>query len=236
MAEEKTFNECYLLDLGLIDYKEALNLQEKFWEDRFKKKIKDVLMLLEHHPVFTVGMGGNFSNILVSVEELKKKGIAVYRVDRGGDVTYHGPGQLIGYPILDLKSYGLDIHSYVWKLEESIVKMLKEEYGLNAEIVKGFPGVWVKNKKIAAIGIRVKSMVTKHGFALNVNPNMKYFKMIVPCGLVGKDVTSMAEVLGREISVLEVKKKYVKYFAETFDVKVKRVSLEELLVKTIYEC
>ena len=236
MAEEKTSNECYLLNLGLIDYKEALNLQEKFWEDRFKKKIKDVLMLLEHHPVFTVGMGGNFSNILVSVEELKKKGIAVYRVDRGGDVTYHGPGQLIGYPILDLKSYGLDIHSYVWKLEESIVKMLKEEYGLNAEIVKGFPGVWVKNKKIAAIGIRVKSMVTKHGFALNVNPNMKYFKMIVPCGLVGKDVTSMAEVLGREISVLEVKKKYVKYFAETFDVKVKRVSLEELLVKTIYEC
>jgi len=114
--------------------------------------------------------------------------------------------------------------------------MLKEEYGLNAEIVKGFPGVWVKNKKIAAIGIRVKSMVTKHGFALNVNPNMKYFKMIVPCGLVGKDVTSMAEVLGREISVLEVKKKYVKYFAETFDVKVKRVNLEELLVKTIYEC
>jgi lipoate-protein ligase B len=230
VAEEKTSNECYLLDLGLIDYKEALNLQEKFWEDRFRKKIKDVLMLLEHHPVFTVGMGGNFSNILVSVEELKKKGIAVYRVDRGGDVTYHGPGQLIGYPILDLKSYGLDIHSYVWKLEESIVKMLKEEYGLNAEIVKGFPGIWVRNKKIAAIGIRVKSMVTKHGFALNVNPNMKYFKMIVPCGLVGKDVTSMAEVLGREISVLEVKKKYVKYFAETFDVKVKKVSLEELLV------
>jgi len=234
-AKERALNEIYLLDLGLVDYGEALRLQEGIWEARLKGKIRDVLILLEHPPVFTLGMGGNRLNILLPQEELEKKGIKVYRVDRGGDVTYHGPGQLVGYPILNLKANGLDVHSYIWKIEESIVEMLKEDFGLDAEIVKGFPGVWVKNKKIAAIGVRVRSMVTKHGFALNVNPNMEYFKMIIPCGLKDKDVTSMAEILEKNISVSEVKKPYIKHFSRVFNVRLRKVNPENLLSEIYLE-
>ena len=219
---------CNFVRLGRMSYEDALELQRDIAEARIDNRIEDTLLLLEHPPVITIGRSGNSKNILASREILEKEGIRLYTVDRGGDVTYHGPGQLIGYPIIDLANHGKDIHLYLYGIEKSIVALLKREYAVQTEIVQGYVGVWHSTEKIAAIGVTVKSWITTHGFALNVDPDMNHFAMIHPCGIRDKGVTSLSRILDRKVTVDEVAKKYPKYFGETFGVEMNEITLEEL--------
>lgn len=215
--------KCYYLNLGVMDYIEALDLQDKIVEARRKMLIGDVLILLEHPPVFTVGRSGRFENILVPRAVLDREGIPVYRVDRGGDVTYHGPGQLIGYFIFDITD-NKDILRFVHKVEQSIIKTLND-YAITAHPERG---VWVGDEKIAAIGMRVQEWITKHGFALNVNPNMDHFAMINPCGIKAEKITSMSKLLGRSISTSDIRPRYINHFCGVFSKNIIEISLDEL--------
>lgn len=219
---------CNFVRLGRMSYEDALELQRDIAEARIDNRIEDTLLLLEHPPVITIGRSGNSKNILASREILEKEGIRLYTVDRGGDVTYHGPGQLIGYPIIDLANHGKDIHLYLCGIEKSIVALLKREYAVQTEIVQGYVGVWHSTEKIAAIGVTVRSWITTHGFALNVDPDMNHFAMIHPCGIRDKGVTSLSRILNRKVTVDEVAKKYPKYFGETFGVEMNEITLEQL--------
>ncbi len=204
-----------IINLGLKDYQETYKIQKKLIKERFEGKIPDTLILVEHLPVFTIGKSGNKKNIHVPLERLKKEGIKIYEIDRGGDITYHGPGQIVGYPIIDLRKYERDVHLYLRKLEEVIIKLLKD-FSIEAGRIKDMTGVWVNNKKIASIGIGISKWVTYHGFSLNIDPNMKHFAMINPCGL-GKPVTSMKEQLNSKYPERrEIEEKLAGTFAEVF--------------------
>jgi lipoate-protein ligase B len=174
-----------------------------------------VLILLEHPHVYTLGRRADEEHVLADPARLAEIGAAVYRVDRGGDVTYHGPGQLVGYPILDLKAGGADVHRYVHDLEETIIRALAD-FGVEAGRSEVNPGVWVGGDKIAAIGVKVAHWITSHGFALNVDPDLAYFGEIVPCGLHDRGVTSMAKLLGRQVAVEEVAERLLARFTEAF--------------------
>lgn len=197
----------------LIEYKEGLKLQ-KLYEEKSLNSKTDFLLLLEHYPVITIGKSGNSLNILFNEDALKNKGVSVYHTDRGGDVTYHGPGQLVGYPILNLRYYKKDVKWYVKSLEEVLIKVLNE-YGIKAEIIPKLIGVWVKNKKIASIGVRIRKWITTHGFALNVNNDLTPFSYIIPCGIKDVDITSMKEVVNKEIDMKKLKKNIIKEFKST---------------------
>lgn len=218
---------CFL-DLGFRDYLEAYRIQQALNRRRAAGVIRDVLILVEHNPTLTLGRSGGFQNIVVPQEQLANQGISLYEVERGGDVTYHGPGQLVGYPILDLKPRDKDLHRYVRQLEEVIIKSLAG-YGVRAGRREGYPGVWVGREKIAALGVAVKKWVTMHGFALNISCNLEHFRLIVPCGIAGCGVTSLASLLGREPDFLQVAQLVKDKFAEVFDLELDQVSLEELL-------
>ena len=230
-------------DLGLLDYKEAWDYQESLFKEIVQTKIdnrrqnqesptKNHFLFVEHPHVYTLGKSGDFSNLLVSEEELAQKGAMFYKVNRGGDITYHGPGQIVGYPILDLDNFFTDIHKYLRLLEEMIILTLAE-YGLEAERSPGETGVWLDvgtpfARKICAMGVRASRWVTMHGFALNVNANLGYFDHMIPCGIRGKAVTSMHVELGqRLIDMQEVKDKLLKHFAQLFEaeLKIKTTSL-----------
>jgi len=186
-----------VVNLGKMDYQKALNIQEQLLSLRQEGKIDDTLLLVEHPAVITIGRRGSYSNIVVPESFLKENGIEVYEVSRGGDVTYHGPGQIVGYPVMDLNNYGKDIKAFVWNIEEVFVKLLKEQFNITAyREEKKYTGVWVDNCKITAIGIAVKKWVTMHGFAFNVNTNLDHFKWIVPCGITDKGVTSLEKLTG----------------------------------------
>ncbi len=191
----KTNRKCDVFSLGLVDYQEAWARQKELVEKRLKGEINDTLLLLEHPHLFTMGRGGGRKNILVSDKRLEEKGVSVYEVDRGGNITYHGPGQVMGYPILNLNEHGRDVHLMLRCLEEVIIKLLFD-YGVEAGRVPGYTGVWVGKEKIAAIGIGVRRWITFHGFCLNVNPDMDYFSLINPCGLIEKGVTSLQQLKG----------------------------------------
>jgi len=221
--------QCNFAQLGRISYEDALELQKKIAEARGDNRIEDTLLLLEHPPVITIGRSGNSQNILASREILEREGIQLYTVDRGGDVTYHGPGQLIAYPIINLANHGTDIHSYVYRIEQSIVGLLKREYAVETGIVQGYVGVWYGTEKIAAIGVAVRSWITTHGFALNVDPDMNHFAMIHPCGIRDRGVTSLSRILNRKVTVEEVAKKYPRCFGETFGVEMNEITLKELM-------
>jgi len=209
---EKILN---VINLGLKDYQEVYNLQREFVKKRYKGKIADTLILTEHSPVFTIGRTGSIKNILAPLEELRKEGIDIYEIDRGGDITYHGPGQIVGYPIIDLRGYQKDIHLYLRRLEEVLIQLLRN-FGIEAIRIERMSGVWVKNKKIASIGVGVSKWITYHGFCLNLNPNMSHFAMINPCGL-GKPLTSMEEQLNGELPQRrEIEEKLVSYFKKVF--------------------
>ncbi|MCD5401500.1 lipoyl(octanoyl) transferase LipB, partial [candidate division NPL-UPA2 bacterium] len=184
---------CDVFPLGLLDYQKAWDLQRELVGKRLRKEINDTLLLVEHPPLFTIGRGGNRRNILISDKHLEEKGVSVYEVDRGGDITYHGPGQIIGYPILALNEHGRDVHLMLRNLEEVIIGLLSG-YGVEALRIPGYTGVWVGKEKIAAIGIGVRRWITFHGFCLNVNPDLDYFSLINPCGLRGKKVTSLEKL------------------------------------------
>jgi len=207
-----------ILRPGRLDYKEALELQEETQRKRIEGSIPDTLILLEHFPVLTLGRRGDEQNILRSREELAAAGVSVYDVNRGGDVTYHGPGQIVGYPVMDLKEMGRDIKDYVFRIEEVFIRLLSAEFGIRAEREdKKYTGVWVGNDKITAIGIAVRQWVTMHGFAFNVNTDLSHFGWINPCGLSEKGVTSVQKLTGVEADFARVNDLVVKYFFEVFE-------------------
>lgn len=215
---------------GRIDYAEALKVQEKLLLLRQRGKIGDMLLLLEHPPVLTIGRRGSPANICLSREELETKGVAVYDASRGGDVTYHGPGQIVGYPVMDLNGHGRDIRKFVWKIEEVFIRLLKEEYGIEAGRDEGkYTGVWVGDEKVTAIGIAVKRWVTMHGFAFNVNTDLEHFKWIVPCGITDRGVTSLQKLLGRPVDFKDANEKTAAYFCEVFGLEPQTVSMEEII-------
>jgi lipoyl(octanoyl) transferase len=202
--------------LGALSYQEGLTLQQELVERRRSGEIPDQLLLLEHPPVITLGSSAQEEHLLLSASEREAKGIQLFNAGRGGDVTYHGPGQLVGYPILDLKPDRRDLHQYLRELEEVLIHALKS-FGISSHREEGLTGVWVSQGKLAAIGIRVSSgWITSHGFALNVNPDLDHFSSIVPCGIHDRPVTSMAHVLNRPIRVQDVLPVVTQSFGETF--------------------
>jgi len=207
---------CLVYDLGLVDYREGLLLQEKLLNSRKSGAIADVLLLLQHPSVFTIGRSGIVENIIVPRETLVNENIPVFHTSRGGDVTYHGPGQLVGYPILNLREGGLTAHQYVWNLEEVVIRTLAD-FGIGGQRVSGRRGVWVGEEKVCALGLRVSSEVSTHGFALNVNTNLKYFTYIIPCGIAGVSVTSVSKLLGREVDIGEIRGDLLRHFAQVFE-------------------
>ena len=209
-----TLRCCALRQLGRIDYASALQLQQQLAADRKQGLVSDQLLLLEHPHVITMGRNGHAENLLADGDILSRAGIAFYPTDRGGDVTYHGPGQLVGYPILDLRDWKRDVGAYVRAVEETIITTLAE-YGIQAGRIPKLTGVWVADRKIAAIGVHLSRWVTSHGFALNVSTDLSYFQYIVPCGLT-RPVTSMA-ALGVRASLEEVGAKLAVHFARIFD-------------------
>ena len=194
---------CGLIDLGLVPYVEALTLQRRLATLRAEDRLGDVLLLVEHPPVITLGRAGRKAHLRVPESSLPALGVGFFEVERGGDMTYHGPGQLVGYPIINLADHGRDVHRYLRQLEEVLITTLSS-FGITAARSVGRTGVWVGEGKIASLGIHVSRWVTRHGFALNVNMDLTPFDLIVPCGIQGIKVTSMAQKLSRPISVREV--------------------------------
>ncbi|MHB1335292.1 MAG: lipoyl(octanoyl) transferase LipB [Candidatus Humimicrobiaceae bacterium] len=216
--------------LGLTDYKKALEIQEKLLVLRQQDMIEDVFLLVEHPPVITVGRSGSHSNIIFSQDYLKSRGVSVYEVNRGGDVTYHGPGQIVGYMIMDLNKYGRDLHNFVGKIGEVFLRLLKDEYNINANMNRGkYTGVWVGNEKITAIGIAVKKWVTMHGFAFNVNTDLENFKWIYPCGIKDRGVTSLKQITGITHNFEKLNKNVLNYFCKVFDLKSEEKNIESLI-------
>ncbi len=203
--------------LGRIAYGEALELQRRLVEDRKADRIDDQLLLVEHPHVLTLGVRGDGgrSHILASPDALRARDVAVSEAGRGGDVTYHGPGQIVGYPILNLKPDRCDVHRYVRDLEEVLIRTASD-FGITAGRVRGLTGVWVGREKLAAIGVRISRWVTSHGFALNVTTDLSYFDLIVPCGIADRGVTSMERLVGPRINRLEVEDRLVAHFAAVF--------------------
>jgi len=212
--------ECRAAYLGLVDYQEAYRLQKKLLAQRIGGGIPDTLLLLQHPPVITVGRRGARDNILAGSELLSREGISVFETDRGGDVTYHGPGQLVGYPILDLRQHGMDVHRTVHLYEEVIIRLISR-YGLAGSRVPEYPGVWVGREKICAIGLGISKWVSFHGFALNVNTNLSHFGYITPCGITGRGVTSMSRLLGGEVAEAGVVENVIDVFGRTFDLEMR---------------
>ena len=220
-----------LFDLGNKDYKDTWDYQEELFKQIVDLKIQkrnspeiitpNYFLYVEHPHVYTLGKSGDFSNLLLSEKQLSEKGATFYKINRGGDITYHGPGQIVGYPILDLENFFTDIHKYLRFLEEAIILTLAE-YGLKTERSPGETGVWFDvgtpfARKICAMGVRASRWVTMHGFALNVNADLGYFDNIIPCGIRGKAVTSMHVELGKTVNEQEVKEKILKHFSVLFE-------------------
>jgi len=204
-----------VVSLGRTDYGRCWELQRTLLERRRDGSAGDILLLTEHDPVYTIGTSGDANHLLASAQELAQKGITVVHTDRGGDITYHGPGQLVGYPILDLHGYYLDLHRYLRDIEETVIRTLRR-FRIEGERMAEYTGVWVGGEKICAIGIRSSRWVTMHGFALNVGTDLSMFQRIIPCGIFERGVTSMREVLGREVDTNEVAGGIVEEFGAVF--------------------
>ena len=202
--------------LGIVPYDDGLRIQESAVQRLRSGDVPEQLLLLEHPHVFTLGRGADSSNILADRQQLESNSVEVHETGRGGDVTYHGPGQLVGYPIINLKPDRCDVHRYVRDIEEVLIRTIAE-FGVTGTRIAGLTGVWVGNEKIGAIGVRIARWITSHGFALNVNTDLSYFKMIVPCGITDKGVTSISRLLGREIELGDVARIASLQFAQVFD-------------------
>lgn len=215
-------------NLGRLDYKTAWDLQETLLQQGVSAKqegrtagISNYFLMVEHPPVYTLGKSGKMEHVLISEEERDKKGIEFFKINRGGDITFHGPGQIVGYPILDLEQFYTDIGRYLRELEEVIIRTLAD-YGIAAGRSKGETGVWIepdvpgRERKICAMGVRCSRWITMHGFAFNINTDLNYFNYIVPCGIQNKSVTSLQQELGREVPVAEVQEKLLGHFTAVF--------------------
>ena len=239
--------QILLQDLGTKDYKEAWEYQEELFDKiiQLKRRNKNEnlrlqtpnhFLFVEHPHVYTLGKSGDLNNLLLNEGQLKEKGIAYYKINRGGDITYHGYGQIVGYPILDLDNFFNDIHKYMRFLEETMIRVL-DEYGVKAERSKGETGVWLDvgtpfARKICALGVRSSRWVTMHGFALNVNTNLGYFDHIIPCGIRGKAVTSLEVELGKKVDIEEVKQKILIHFSQLFEAEFTRADGQGIKEKT----
>jgi lipoyl(octanoyl) transferase len=206
---------CEARWLGLVPYDDGVRLQEEAVERLRSGEAPEQLLLLEHPHVFTLGRGADSSNILADQQQLQSNSVEVHETGRGGDVTYHGPGQLVGYPIINLKPDRCDVHRYVRDIEEVLIRTVAE-FGVTGTRIPGLTGVWVGNEKIGAIGVRIARWITSHGFALNVNTDLSYFKMIVPCGITDKGVTSLSRLVGRSIDTREVAQTTALNFGRVF--------------------
>jgi lipoyl(octanoyl) transferase len=203
--------------LGRVPYADALALQRSLVDDRRAGRIDDLLLLLEHPHVLTLGVRGDGgrSHILATADALGSRGVDVHETGRGGDITYHGPGQIVGYPIMDLQPDRCDVHRYVRDIEEVLIRTASD-YGVDAGRVDGLTGVWVGRDKLAAIGVRIARWVTSHGFAFNVTTDLEYFNLIVPCGIADRSVTSLARLLGRPVDRAEVEDRIAGHFCDVF--------------------
>jgi len=234
ITEDQQNRAVIFRDLGLIDYKEAWDIQEKLFQEVIDRKVanrlrspeeqetpKHYLLFCEHPHVFTLGRSGDEANLVIKENDLPSVQATFYKNNRGGDITYHGPGQIVGYPILDLDFFFTDIHRYLRYLEEAVILTLKD-YGIDAGRIPGLTGVWldpdhkVKARKICALGVRCSRWVTMHGFAFNVNTDLNYFNYIIPCGITDKQVTSLEKELGRKVDIEEVKSKLKKNIGTLF--------------------
>jgi lipoyl(octanoyl) transferase len=204
--------------LGPVPYADALTIQRGLVEDRRAGRVGDLLLLVEHPHVLTLGVRGDGgrSHILATPDALDARGVEVHEAGRGGDVTYHGPGQIVGYPIIDLQPDRPDVHRYVRDIEEVLIRTAGD-YGVGAGRVAGLTGVWVGSAKLAAIGVRIARWVTSHGFAFNVTTDLDFFKLIVPCGIADRDVTSLERILGRAVDRREVEDRLIAHFCEVFE-------------------
>jgi len=204
--------------LGVVGYEEALALQRQLVEERRAERVPDLLLLLQHPPVITLGVKGDGgrANIVATSDRLASLGISVHETGRGGDVTYHGPGQIVGYPIVDLRPDRCDVHRYVRDVEEVMIRVCAD-YGVSADRIKGLTGAWVGAEKIGAIGVRISRWITSHGFAFNVSTDLDHFRLIVPCGISDRGVTSLENASGRRVAMTEIEDAFVRRFAQTFD-------------------
>ncbi|MHB1455947.1 MAG: lipoyl(octanoyl) transferase LipB [Armatimonadota bacterium] len=215
------------VDLGLISYTECLDLQMQIVNLRHQGIIGDVVLLLEHNPVITMGRSGGEDALLVTPERLSQAGVELYHTDRGGNITYHGPGQLVGYPIFDLKEYGKDVHLFLRNLEQVVIETIGE-FGLRGEAVPGLTGVWVDGDKISSIGVAARKWISYHGFALNVDPNLMHWALLHPCGLIGRHVTALKMLTNPCPAMIDVKSACVNSFVKVFDIELEQMSLNEL--------
>jgi len=215
-ANQSISKKLSYIDLGFIDYNEAWELQKNYFAKRSQNLIGDTLFLLEHPHTFTLGKVADKNNLVWDENSLKENDVKVYDIDRGGDITYHGPGQIVGYPILDLKLWKTDTHEYLRGLEQVIINVCSE-YGIQCGRKKNYTGVWIDERKICAIGIKISRWITMHGFAFNVNTNLEMFNGIIPCGIKDKEVTSLQKELGVMINLNEVKQKIVNSFVNYFN-------------------
>src|ERR1700688_3807274 len=230
---------CYIVDVGLIGYAEAWELQKRLVTARKNGAIEDVLLLCEHPHVITLGRNGKREHLLASEQVLRQKGVEFHSSDRGGDITYHGPGHLVGYPILNLGAIRKDVVWYVRMLEETMIRSTAE-FGITAERVTGKSGIWVQNtsgsnvpasteEKLGAIGVHLSRWVTSHGFAYDVSTDLRYFDLIVPCGIAGRKATSLEKLLGHSVDSREVAARLTQHFGEVFNLDMQPASLEILL-------
>jgi lipoyl(octanoyl) transferase len=223
---------CLIVELGLMGYGDAWALQKRLVAARKANAIEDVLLLCEHPHVITLGRSGKREHLLASEHVLKQKGVELHATDRGGDITYHGPGQIVGYPILNLGAIRRDVVWYVRMLEETMIRAAAE-FGVSAGRLEGKTGIWVRaataEEKLAAIGVHISRWVTSHGFAYNVSTDLRFFDLIVPCGIADRKATSLEKILGRSIERKEVAPWLVKHFGEAFGVEMKQASRQELL-------
>ncbi len=225
-------NRCHMIDLGLIGYAEAWALQKRIVAARKASAIEDVLLVCEHPHVITQGRNGKREHLLASEHVLRQKGVEYYETSRGGDITYHGPGQIVGYPILNLGAIRRDVVWYVRMLEVAMIRATSE-FGITAERVAGKTGIWVKSgdteEKLAAIGVHISRWVTSHGFAYNVSTDLRYFDLIVPCGIADRKATSLEKLLGRSIEQEEVAPRIARHLGELFGLEMNEASKKELL-------
>jgi lipoyl(octanoyl) transferase len=226
--------DCLTIDLGLIGYAEANALQQRVVAARKTGTIEDVLLLCEHPHVITQGRNGKREHLLVSEHVLRQKGVEFHETSRGGDITYHGPGQIVGYPILNLGAIRRDVVWYVRTLEEAMIRATAE-FGITAERVAGKTGIWVRagntEEKLAAIGVHISRWVTSHGFAYNVSTDLRNFDLIVPCGIADRKATSLEKLLGRKVELAEVAPRIAEHLGELLGLEIKEASRKELLEK-----
>lgn len=219
--------KIYHLNLGVTDYFQTWELQKELHKLRTDKLIDDILITTEHNHVYTLGRAGDKNHLLLKEDELKEQGISYFEIDRGGDLTYHGPGQLVSYPIFDLNNFGKDSHKFLRDLEEVVILTLKE-YGIKGTRDEGLTGVWVDENKICAIGIKISRWVTMHGLALNANNSLDLFGNIIPCGIFHKGVTSIKQETGNEVKMDYLIKNIINNFQKVFSVKAQEISPAKL--------